>query len=99
MPDASSSLVGPLGTVDPGVKAWIVAPPPRLPASASKVVKGVIAPAANAPFKLKLKKPRPVNKQSNRQLFLAVFTHLSSVLYLAIIMDKQAGRTLRRWLD
>jgi len=42
MPEASNSMVATLGTVDPGVKERMVAPPSKVPASASNVVKRCI---------------------------------------------------------
>jgi hypothetical protein len=45
-PDASNSKVATVGTGIPGVMERMMAPPPSVPASASNVTKGVVAPAA-----------------------------------------------------
>src|SRR5258706_14573319 len=74
MPDASSSRVGADGTAEPGVKARMVAPPARVPASASSTVNGVTAPAAGISRVLEPKSAKPARKESNRNLLKFIFS-------------------------
>src|SRR6267378_74147 len=82
MPDASSSRVGADGTGEPGVKARMVAPPARVPASASRTVNGVTAPAERASLELKAKRAIPLIQPSNWQRFFSLFLCISLVLFL-----------------